>query len=54
VAEKLSNGKYNPVVWRDGFVNMVELVNDEFQLVECNTLEEAEKLEEEYKKIWSK
>jgi hypothetical protein len=33
---------------------MVELVNDEFQLVECNTLEEAEKLEEEYKKIWSK
>jgi hypothetical protein len=54
VAEKLSNGKYNPVVWRDGFVNMVELVDDEFQLIECNTLEEAEKLEEEYKKFWSK
>jgi hypothetical protein len=54
VAEKLSNGKYNPVVWRDGFVNMVELVDNEFKLVECNTLEEAEILEEKYKEFWSK
>lgn len=54
MAEQLQNGKWNPVVWRDGFVNMVELVNDEFRLVECNTLKEAEILEEKYKKFWSK
>jgi hypothetical protein len=54
MAQQLSNGKYNPVVWCDGFVNMTELVNDEYRLVECDTQEEAEQKEKEYREFWSK
>jgi hypothetical protein len=54
MAQQLSNGKWNPVVFCDGFVNMTELVNDEYRLVECDTQEEAEQKEKEYREFWSK
>lgn len=55
MAEQLQNGKWSPIVWRDGvIVNMIELVNNDFKLVECDTKEEAEQKEKEYNQIWNK
>lgn len=54
MAEQLQNGKWSPVVWCDGFVNMVELVNNDFKMVECNTKEEAEQKEKQYYNFWNK
>lgn len=53
MAQQLSNGKWNPIVYDQGFVNMVELINDEWKLVECDTKEEAEQKEKEYREFWS-
>ena len=52
MARQLSNGKWNPVVYSQGFVGMTELVNGEWKAVECNTKEEAEQKEKEYNDFW--
>lgn len=52
MAIKTASGKYVPVVYDKGFVDMMELKDGEWQVVECNTLEEAEQKEKEYKEFW--
>lgn len=54
MAKQLSNGKWNPVIYNNGFVNMVELINNKWQLVECDSKKEAEQKEKEYRNFWSK
>lgn len=49
MARQLNNGKWNPVVYDGGAVYMRELVNGEWKLVECDTKEEAEVKEKEYR-----
>lgn len=53
MARQLGNGKWNPVVYCNGFVGMTNLINGEWKLVECNTKEEAEAKEKRYKEFWS-
>lgn len=52
MAEKLKNGKWNPVVWDNGLVNMTKLVDNKFVLVECDTKKEAEAEEKRYREFW--
>ena len=52
MARKTLDGKYIPVVYDKGFVGMVELKDGEWKVVECDTLEEAEQKENEYKEFW--
>ena len=52
MARKTSDGKYIPVVYDKGFVDMVELKDGEWKVVEYNTLKEAEQKEKEYKEFW--
>ena len=52
MARKTSDGKYIPVVYDKGFVDMVELKDGEWKVVECDTLEEAEQKKKEYKEFW--
>lgn len=52
MARKTSDGKYIPVVYDKGFVDMVELKDGKWKVVECDTLEEAEQKEKEYKEFW--
>lgn len=39
MAMQLDNGKWNPVVYSNGFVNMTDLVDGKCILVECDTKE---------------
>ena len=52
MARQLNNGKWNPVVYDNGCVGMMDLIDGEWKLVECSTKEEAEEKEEEYKDFW--
>ena len=52
MARKTSGGKYILVVYDKGFVDMVELKDSKWKVVECDTLEEAEQKEREYKEFW--
>lgn len=52
MARKTSDGKYIPVVYDKGFVDMVELKDGEWKVVEYNTLKEAEQKENEHKEFW--
>jgi hypothetical protein len=53
MAELLKNGKWAPVVFRDGFVYLMELTNEnKWQLVERDTKEEAEAEEKRYSNMW--
>lgn len=52
MARKSLDGKYIPVVYDKGFVDMVELKDGKWKVVECDTLEEAEQKEKEYKEFW--
>lgn len=54
MAQQLSNGKWNPVVFCDGFVGMTELTDEGWKFVECDTEEEAEAEEKRYREFWSK
>lgn len=54
MARQLNNGKWNPVVYDNGYVGMTVLINGEWKLVECDTKEEAEQEEKEYKEFWKK
>lgn len=54
MARQLNNGKWNPVVYSNGFVGMTDLINGEWKLVECDTEEEAEQKEKEYIEFWKK
>ena len=53
VARQLMNGKWNPVVYSNGYVGMTDLINGEWKLVECDTKEDAEHMEKEYRDFWS-
>lgn len=53
MAMQLSNGKWNPVVYDNGFIGMTDLVDGKYILVECDTKEEAEQKEKEYNDFWS-
>lgn len=44
-------GKWYPIVYDKGLVQMVELINDKWVYIECDTKEEAEELENQYNKI---
>lgn len=52
MARQLNNGKWNPVIYNNGYVGMTDLVNGEWELVECDTKEEAEHKEKEYRDFW--
>ena len=52
MARKTSDGKYIPVVYDKGFVDMVELKDGKWKVVECDMLEEAEQKEREDKEFW--
>lgn len=52
MARQLNNGKWNPVVYDNGYVSMVDLINGEWKLVECDTEEEAKQIEVEYREFW--
>ena len=55
MAQQLSNGKWNPIVWDNGYVGMVELtngINGVWKPIECDTKEEAEQMEKEYREFW--
>lgn len=52
MARKISGEKYIPVVYDKGFVDMVELKDGEWKVVEYDTLEKAEQKEKEYKDFW--
>lgn len=54
MARQLSNGKWNPVVYDNGYVGMTTLTDDGWKLVECDTEEEAEAEERRYRDFWSK
>ena len=46
------NNKWIPVVYDKGFIEMTTLVNNEWKIVKCDTKQEAERLEQEYKEFW--
>lgn len=52
MARQLTNGKWNPVVYSSGYVGMTDLINGEWQFVECDTKEQAEQKENEYREFW--
>lgn len=52
MAQQLKNGKWNPVIYSNGYVGMTELINGEWKFVECDTEEEAEQKEKEYRDFW--
>ena len=52
MARKLSNGKWNPVVYSSGYVGMVELIKGNWKLIECDTEEEARRMEVSYREFW--
>ena len=52
MARQLRNGKWNPVVYDKGYVPMVDLIDREWKLVECDTEEEAKQKEKEYRDFW--
>lgn len=52
MARQLNNGKWNPVVYDNGYVGMVDLIDGKWKLVECDTKEEAEQKEKEYRDFW--
>lgn len=54
MARQLNNGKWNPVVYDNGYgyIGMTVLINGEWKLVECDTKGEAEQEEKEYKEFW--
>ena len=52
MARKALEGKYIPVIVDKGFVDMVELKDGEWEVVEYDTLEKAEQKEREYKEFW--
>lgn len=52
MARQLINGKWNPVVYDNGFVGMTELKDGQWNFVECDTKEEAEAEETRYKEFW--
>ena len=52
MARKTLEGKYIPVIFDKGFVDMVELKDGEWEVVEYETLEKAEQKEREYKEFW--
>ena len=52
MARKTLEGKYIPVIFDKGFVDMVELKDGEWEAVEYDTLEKAEQKEREYKEFW--
>lgn len=54
MARQLKNGKWNPVVYDNGFVSMTYLVDNEWKYVECNTKEDAEQKEKEYREFWKR
>lgn len=54
MAIQLSNGKWNPIVYDNGYVGMTELKDGEWKTVECDTQVEAEAEERKYKEFWSK
>ena len=53
MARQLNNGKWNPVVYDNGFIGMTDLVDGKWVLVERDTKEEAEELEKRYNDFWS-
>lgn len=53
MARQLYNGNWNPVIWDEGYCHMVELIDGEWKFVECNTKEEAERKEREYRDFWN-
>lgn len=52
MARQLNNGKWNPVVWSNGYVGMTELIDGDWKLLECDTEEEAKQIEVEYREFW--
>lgn len=50
MARKNKEGKYIPVIKN---VEMTEIINGKWKTVKCNTLEEAEKLENNYCEFWN-
>lgn len=52
MARQLINGKWNPTVYSNGYVGMTALINGEWQFVECDTKEDAERMENEYREFW--
>ena len=54
MARQLSNGKWNPVVYDNGYVGMTELTDEGWRVIECNTKEEAEAEEKRYREFWNK
>lgn len=54
MARKSINGKWIPVIYNKGFVDMVERKNGKWNVIECDTKEEAEQKEKEYCDFWSK
>lgn len=48
MARQLDNGKWNPVVYSNGYVGMTNLVDEEWKTVEYDTKEEAEAKEKGY------
>ena len=52
MARKTLEGKYIPVIFDKGFVDMVELKDGEWEVVEYDILEKAEQKEREYKEFW--
>lgn len=57
MAQQLTNGKWNPIVFDRGFgfpVAMVELIGNEWKTVECDTTEQAEAKERECNEFWNR
>ena len=53
MARQLNNGKWNPVVYNNGYVGMVELIDGNWKLIECNDEEEARRMEAAYREFWA-
>lgn len=51
MATQNKEGKWNPVIFDRGFIKMTELINNEWEYIECDTQEQAEQLEREYKEF---
>ena len=53
MARQLCSGKWNPVVYDNGYVPMMYCTTDgEWNFVECDTKEEAEQQERDYNDFW--
>lgn len=52
MARQLDNGKWNPVIYSNGYVGMMELIDGEWEFIEYDTEEEAKIKEEEYRDFW--